>query len=59
MPRLPKIKTRSWVYVNGERVELSSLPPDKRRRVGLELAKTYYNALFSGEAVFSLPMDNK
>ena len=55
MPRLPKIKTRSWVYVNGERVELSSL----RRRVGLELAKTYYNALFSGEAVFSLPMDNK
>ncbi len=44
----PKIETRSYVYVGGERVELQSLPPDFRHRIADDLAVRWFSALYPG-----------
>lgn len=57
MAKTPEIRTRSFVHKGGELVELSTLPPEERREVGLRLAQIYLNTLFAGQAVFSLPKE--
>ena len=53
MPReKPKIKTRSWVRVDGELVEVKTLPPEMRQRVATALALEFNNTLFAGRVVF-------
>lgn len=46
------IEVHSWVTVNGQEVEVSSLSPEMRRKVATELKLRYLNTLFRGEAVF-------
>lgn len=52
MKKTREIKTRSWVHYGGELVELSTLPPEERERIGGKLAEAFYNELWSGKAVF-------
>ena len=59
MKKNQQITVRSWVHKGGELVELSTLPPEERRQIGMQLAKTYFNTLFAGQAVFSIPEEAK
>lgn len=54
MAKTLEIKTRSWVHKGGELVELSTLPPEERRRYGQRLAVEYLNTLYAGRAAFRL-----
>lgn len=52
MREKPKIKTSSFVPVNGEMVELCTMPLEFRRAWATEAKKRYMNAMFRGRAVF-------
>ena len=52
MRKQPVIKTSSWVPVGGEMIELTSLPPEKKRKWATETKKLYMNTMFRGRAVF-------
>lgn len=55
MPReKPKIKTRSWVRVDGEWVEVDTLSPEMRQRLATALALELNNTLFAGRLHFSV-----
>ena len=54
-----KIIARSFVHKGGELVELSTLPPEERRKIGQRLAVDYFNALYAGRAVFRLPEETE
>lgn len=49
-----EIRTRAWVTVGGESVNVDTLSPEMRRELGTRLALTYFNTLYAGRAVFSL-----
>ncbi len=53
MRKTREIKTRSWVHYGGELVELATLPPEERERIGEKLAVDFYNELWRGKAVFT------
>jgi len=48
------IQVRSFVTVNGESVEVASLSPEMRREVATQLKLRFLNAMFRGQAVFSV-----
>lgn len=54
-----KITTRSWVHKGGELVELKTLPEEERRQIGTVLAAEYFNRLYAGRAVFTVPDELK
>lgn len=49
-----EIKTRAWVRVGNESVDVDTLSPEMRQELATRLALTYFNTLFAGRAVFSL-----
>lgn len=50
----PKIKTRTWVRVDGELVEVKTLSLEMRQRVATALALEFNNTLFAGRLTFSV-----
>ena len=47
------IRVEAFVRINGEEVNIDTLSPELRRKVGTQLALTYFNELFRGQAVFT------
>ena len=52
MARDIKIRTVSYVRVNGELVEFEKLTPEQKRKAATILKVNYLNALFAGKAEF-------
>lgn len=48
-----EIRTRAWVRVGNESVDVDTLSPDMKRALAERLALTYFNTLYAGRAVFS------
>ena len=53
------IRVRAFVTVNGETVDVDTLSPEMRKEVGTQLMLKYMNAMFRGQAVFSVANDTK
>ncbi len=52
-----KIKTRSWVHVGGELVDVDTLSPEMRQELATRLALTWFNTLYAGKAEFHVADD--
>lgn len=48
-----EIRTRAWVKIGDESVDVDTLSPEMRQELGTRLALTYFNTLYAGRAVFS------
>lgn len=48
-----KIRTKAFVHIGGELVDVDTLNDEQRGRLATALKTTYLNALYSGKAVFS------
>lgn len=48
------IRVEAFVTVNGQEVNIDTLPKEKRNEIGAALKVTYLNALFRGKAVFRI-----
>ena len=48
-----EIRTRAWVRIGDESVDVDTLSPEMRTELGTRLALTYFNTLYAGRAVFS------
>lgn len=46
------IRVEAYVTVDGQEVNIDTLPREKRDEIGAKLKVTYLNALFKGQAVF-------
>ena len=53
-----EIRTRAWVRVGNESVDVDTLSPEMRQALAEKLALTYFNTLYAGRAVFS-PREDK
>lgn len=53
-----EIRTRAWVRVGNESVDVDTLSPEMREALAERLALTYFNTLYAGRAVFS-PREDK
>ena len=49
-----EIKTRAWVRVGNESVDVDTLSPEMRQELATRLSLTYFNTLYAGRAVFTL-----
>lgn len=47
------IRVEAYVTVDGKEVNIDTLPPEMRKKIGTQLALTYFNELFRGQAVFT------
>lgn len=47
-----KIKTRAWVHVGDELVDVDTLPYEKRSELATKLTLTWFNTLYEGKAEF-------
>ena len=53
MGRTPqKIRTKAYVHIGDELVDVDTLNGEQRVKLATELKKTYLNTLFAGKAVF-------
>lgn len=43
----------AFVRINGEEINIDTLSSELRRKVGTQLALTYFNELFRGQAMFT------
>ncbi|BAK99383.1 hypothetical protein OBV_21850 [Oscillibacter valericigenes Sjm18-20] len=48
------IRVEAFVTVDGQEVNIDTLPQEKRSDIGAALKVTYLNALFRGKAVFRI-----
>lgn len=48
------IRVEAFVTVDGQEVNIDTLPKEKRSEIGAALKVTYLNALFRGKAVFRI-----
>ena len=48
------IRVEAFVTINGQKVNLDTLPKEKRSGIGAALKVAYLNALFRGKAVFRI-----
>lgn len=48
-----KIRTRAFVQVNGEYVDVDTLSPELRKVLAERLATTWFNTMYAGRAVFT------
>lgn len=46
------IRVEAFVKIGGEEVNIDTLPPETRKKIGTQLALTYFNELWRGQAVF-------
>lgn len=46
------IRVEAFVKIGGEEVNIDTLSPEMRKKVGTQLALTYFNELWRGQAVF-------
>lgn len=53
------IRVEAFVTINGQDVNLDTLPKEKRSMIGAALKVTYLNALFRGKAVFRIGENEK
>lgn len=51
--RSEPIRVEAFVTVGGEEVNMDTLSPEMRKKIGTQLALTYFNELWRGKAVFS------
>lgn len=54
MAKREPIRVEAYVTINGEEVNIDTLPLEKRREIGTALKMQYLNALFRGKAVFKV-----
>lgn len=47
-----KIKTRAFIHISNELVDVDTLNPEQHARLATVLKTTYLNTLYSGKAVF-------
>lgn len=48
------IQVEAYVTIGGEEVNMDTLAPEQRNRIGAELKVAWMNAMFRGKAVFSI-----
>ena len=53
------IKVRAFVTINGESVDVDTLSPEMRREVATQLKLKWMNAMFRGQAVFTVAEELK
>lgn len=46
------IRVEAFVKIGGREVNIDTLSPEMRKKVGTQLALTYFNELWRGQAVF-------
>jgi len=53
------IKVKAFVTIDGKEVDIDTLSPEVRNRIGAELKVAWMNAMFRGKAVFSIREEKK
>lgn len=53
------IKVRAFVSVNGEYVDVDTLSPEMKKEVATQLKLKWMNAMFRGQAVFTVAEEQK
>ena len=46
------IRVEAFVKISGEEVNIDTLDTETRKKIGTQLALTYFNELWRGQAVF-------
>ena len=54
-----KITVRTWVHKDGELVQVKDLSPEDRQKVATWIKLNWCNAIFAGQAVFTVAEDGK
>lgn len=53
------IKVRAFVTINGESVDVDTLSPEMKKEVATQLKLKWMNAMFRGQAVFTVAEEQK
>ena len=53
------IKVRAFVTINGEAVDVDTLSPEMKKEVATQLKLKWMNAMFRGQAVFTVAEEQK
>lgn len=52
----PAIRVEAYVKIDGKDVNVDTLTPEMRKKVGTALAVRYFNELWRGQAVFTVKL---